>query len=89
MSKKLRIAAPLCGLLAVAVIALFCITGFAAGDEETSAQAVTVETMSAQGIEAHKKSGDTCSGSECNPGRAESGGGRRKRHAGAYRCQPI
>ena len=55
MSKKLRIAAPLCGLLAVAVIALFCITGFAAGDEETSAQAVTVETMSAQGIEAPTK----------------------------------
>ena len=59
MSKKLRIAAPLCGLLAVAVIALFCITGFAAGDEETSAQAVTVETMSAQGIEAPTKNLET------------------------------
>ena len=69
MSKKLRIAAPLCGLLAVAVIALFCITGFAAGDEETKPQAVTVETMSAQGIEAPtKKSGDPCSGSERHPG---------------------
>ena len=59
MSKKLRIAAPLCGLLAVVVIALFCITGFAAGDEETSAQAVTVETMSAQGIEAPTKNLET------------------------------
>ena len=59
MSKKLRIAAPLCGLLAVAVIALFCITGFAAGDEETSTQAVTVETMSAQGIEAPTKNLET------------------------------
>ena len=59
MSKKLRMAAPLCGLLAVAVIALFCITGFAAGDEETSAQAVTVETMSAQGIEAPTKNLET------------------------------
>ena len=59
MSKKLRIAAPLCGLLAVAVIALFCITGFAAGDGETSTQAVTVETMSAQGIEAPTKNLET------------------------------
>ena len=59
MSKKLRIAAPLCGLLAVAVIALFCITGFAAGDEETKPQAVTVETMSAQGIEAPTKNLET------------------------------
>ncbi len=59
MSKKLRMAAPLCGLLAVAVIALFCITSFAAGDEKSSTQAVTVETMSAQGIEAPNKNLET------------------------------
>lgn len=38
MSKKLRIAVPLCGLLAVAVVALFCVSGWAARRGEYAAQ---------------------------------------------------
>lgn len=59
MSKKLRIAVPLCGLLAVAVVALFCVSGWAAGEENMQPKTVVVETMNAQGMEAPGKTLET------------------------------
>ena len=38
MRNKIRIAVPLCGLLAACVIALFCVTGLAASEDQASAQ---------------------------------------------------
>ena len=59
MSKKLRIAVPLCGLRAVAVVALFCVSGWAAGEENMQPKTVVVETMNAQGMEAPGKTLET------------------------------
>ena len=59
MRNKIRIAVPLCGLLAACVIALFCVTGLAASEDQASARKITVETMEVQGVEAPTKNMET------------------------------
>lgn len=59
MRNKLRIAVPLCGLLAVLVVAALSITGWAAGEESAGQETVMVETMNVQGIEAPTKNLET------------------------------
>ena len=59
MRNKLRIAVPLCGLLAVLVVAMLSITGWAAGEESSGRETITVETMNVQGIEAPTKNVET------------------------------